>query len=172
MISHLHAQCKCYWLIMICTYNWTEEVSDSTILRKTKNLSWNKIFSSGLLFSIIFVPNLNNFSWKIGPGTKFSPEQNFHDIFSIVYLDDQGKGRMWGVSTGIYKFDSMARGQHIYKTVWLYPLMKPCKCIMEEILMNLTYMLYIIANSIFVKNECIVDTSLDMLPTMHQGRNQ
>ena len=34
------------------------------------------------------------------------------------FMDGQGQGRMAGTSTDIYKFNTVIRGHHIYKTVW------------------------------------------------------
>ena len=44
----------------------------------------------------------------------FRPRHLFHS----VHLDDRDQDRMVGTSTSVYKFDSVARGYRIYKTVW------------------------------------------------------
>ena len=42
---------------------------------------------------------------------------------------------MAGASTSVYKFDSVVRGQNVYKSVWtsLTDWCKTCKCICNEI---------------------------------------
>ena len=39
---------------------------------------------------------------------------------------------MAGVSTSVYKFDNMVRGQHIYKNAWIPLTDKMRKCILQE----------------------------------------
>ena len=36
-------------------------------------------------------------------------------VYSLVYT---WMARMAGVSTGVFEFDSVVRGYHVYKTVW------------------------------------------------------
>ena len=36
---------------------------------------------------------------------------------AFISKDGLGQGRMVGNSTGVYKFDSVTRGHHVYKTV-------------------------------------------------------
>ena len=66
------------WIIMTCSYNRTEEVSDITIPRKIKNL---KIFSTGPLFQNICS------KWN-SPEPKLSPEQNFRDRSTKIGISD------------------------------------------------------------------------------------
>ena len=42
------------------------------------------------------------------------------------------KGRMVGASIGVYEFDSMVRGQHVHKSVWIPLTDKMRKYIMLE----------------------------------------
>ena len=39
---------------------------------------------------------------------------------------------MAGASISVNKFDSMVRGQHVYKSVWTPLTDKMCKCILQE----------------------------------------
>ena len=39
---------------------------------------------------------------------------------------------MAGASTSVYEFDSMVRGQHVYKSAWTPLTDKTRKCIMQE----------------------------------------
>ena len=39
---------------------------------------------------------------------------------------------MAGASTSVYKFNSVVRGQHVYKSAWTPLTDKTCKCILRE----------------------------------------
>ena len=37
---------------------------------------------------------------------------------ALISYSSPVQGRMAGASTSVYKFDSVVRGQHVYKSVW------------------------------------------------------
>ena len=42
------------------------------------------------------------------------------------------QGRITGASISVYEFDSMIRGQHVYKSAWTPFTDKMYKCILQE----------------------------------------
>ena len=48
---------------------------------------------------------------------------------------------MTAVSIGVYELDSVTKDQDTYKSVWSLLVDETCKCIMQEITMNIINML-------------------------------